>query len=486
MAFCWERLSITSTGPVGVASHRIFKRQLWISALWGIAALLPVACFLAALALRTIPTGDEPHYLVMTQSLLRDQDFDLRNNYEHKEYLEYYPSEINPHVIQVGNRWYPVHGIGLPILAAPWFAAGGRAGVVIMLTLMMLAGLGILWTVMRSAGFSRSATALAVLVAGFTLPVVSMSGQVYPEVPAFLLVSLGIRALVGSALTGWNLAALLLSVAVLPWLHSKDTALAIALLVATVLAHRQKGTMRVLAAPAGLLLVSVFGLVVLSHHWYRHWSLGPSIITAVTISGEHSLIAAAAALFAHPWVGLLGILFDQQSGILLASPVFVLAISGVMSLWSRKRTLAVGCLLTFLSVYLPNGAFSVWDGGFASPARLLTPAIPVLAIGVAGILDTGGVRAHRLFTWLAVPSFMHASLMMALPHTRYGDPMTHHNFFVAFIERHTHLDLTFLFPSFQTLTPMTWLTTGLYFVAIALICILVLVQNVPAPAASRS
>ena len=62
----------------------------------------------------------------MIQSLLRDGDFDLRNNYENQDYLAYNPDVIpDPHVIVTGERWYPVHAIGLPILAAPVHAVGG-------------------------------------------------------------------------------------------------------------------------------------------------------------------------------------------------------------------------------------------------------------------------------------------------------------------------------------------------------------------------
>jgi hypothetical protein len=187
----WARLLITLTIISLVVLHRrTFQVQLQTGAPPSVAALMILAILLAVASLRAIPTGDEPHYLIMTQSLLADRDFDLRNNYEHKDYLQYYPAEnLDPHVIRVGNRWYPLHGIGLPILAAPWFALGGRAGVVIMLTLMMVIGLRTLWSVLRRVGFASSATANAVLIAGFTLPLLSMSGQIFPEVPTFLLVA---------------------------------------------------------------------------------------------------------------------------------------------------------------------------------------------------------------------------------------------------------------------------------------------------------
>jgi hypothetical protein len=194
--------------------------------------------------------------------------------------------------------------------------------------------------------------------------------------------------------------------------------------------------------------------------------------------GWLAVIAATTNLFGQPWVGLIGVLFDQQSGLFFASPVYVLAIPGIILLWRRERILAITCAIVFMSVYLPNGAFSVWYGGFASPARLLTPVVPALAIGIASMLDAGGSRAWRLFSILAIPSFLHAYLMMALPRTRYGDPVTQHNFFIARIERLVHLDLTLLFPSFHHIGPTTWLTTGGCLLAVIVICIFLVRQNV--------
>lgn len=486
-----EWLGITvSLGVLAFLYRRTFRVQLQSGASPSPAVLAIVAIFLAIVSLRATPTGDEPHYLVMIQSFLSDGDFDLRNNYEQKDYFDYYPVEIpDPHVITVGDRWYPVHGIGLPFLAAPFFALGGRPGVVIMLTVMTATGLRILWSLLSRMEFTPLATASAVVVAGFTLPLLSMSGQIFPEVPTFLLVALALRAIVAPALTGGDLAVFILSVGLLPWLHSKHTALATALLLTAALCHYQRGSVWVFTAGLGTLLISISCLGTLSYNWYGIWLPGPSIMIPPSPSGENSLavIAAAANLFVQPWVGLTGTLLDQQSGLLLASPVYVLAIPGMVLLRRRGPSLTVACVIVFMSVYLPNGAFSIWYGGQASPARLLTPVVPVLAIGIASLLQFGKNRTWSLFTLLAIPSFLHAYLIFALPSfTRYGDPVSQHNFFVALLERYTNLDLTFLFPSFHEVTPATWLTSGFYLLFIAGICIFATRQHMAAPAANCS
>jgi hypothetical protein len=446
----------------------------------GIAALLVLGVFLAIVSRRATPTGDEPHYLIMIQSLLRDGDFDLRNNYENQDYLAYYPDVIpDPHVIVTGERWYPVHAIGLPILAAPAYAVGGRMGVVGLLTLLTVAGLRILWSVLRLAGFQPRAAGVATLVAGLTLPVAAMAGQVFPEVPAFLLVVIALRAIIVPLQSRWDRLGFLLSVGFLPWLHPKYALLSGALLLAMALVRRQRGTMATLLGATSLLIVSVIGHAILSYQWYGAPLPGAPILVTHGLSPGDWLPSIIGHFFISPWVGLLGVLFDQQSGLFFASPVYVLAVPGMMLLWRRARNLAVACGLIFVSVYLPAGSFGIWYGGYCSPARLLTPTVPILALGVASLLESGNRKSWKLFSVLAIASFLHAYLVTALPSfTRYGDPVTDHNFFIARLERIFRWDLTPLFPSFRHVEPVTWLTTAVYLLGIVALSAVLLRRDV--------
>src|SRR4029453_1396812 len=92
---------------------------------------------LAAAGARAIsgmaPTGDEPHYLILTQSLLKDGDLRIENNHAQRDYDEYYPGALRPHS-QVRGRdgqIYSIHAPGMPALLVPAFAAGGRDGAVL-------------------------------------------------------------------------------------------------------------------------------------------------------------------------------------------------------------------------------------------------------------------------------------------------------------------------------------------------------------------
>lgn len=461
-----------------------FRAHLRTGTAPGMAALTVLAVFFAIVGRKATPTGDEPHYLIMIQSVLNDGDFDLRNNYENQDYKAYYPDVIpDPHIIVTGERWYPVHAIGLPLLAAPVYAAGGRIGVVCLLTLLAAAGLRILWSVPRLAGFEPHAAGVATTVAGLTLPLAAMASQVFPEVPAFFLVVLALRAIVAPFPSRWDRLGFLLSVGLLPWLHPKYALLSGALLISLALVRRRRGALATLLGALSLLVASMIGHAILSYHWYEAPLPGAPILVTQGLGPGDWLPAIIGHFFITPWVGLFGVLLDQQSGLFFASPVYLLAIPGILLLWRQSWRLGLACGLIFASVYLPAGSFGIWYGGYCSPARLLTPTVPVLAIGVASVLESGGRQRWKLFSVLAIPSFLHAYLMTALPSfTRYGDPLTDHNFFIGRLERIIRGDLTPLFPSFRHPEPLTWLTAAVYLLGIVALSAALMRRDVPHPA----
>jgi hypothetical protein len=473
----------TAAGIAGLVLfyRRKLEAQLKSGTPPGFAVLGALAVWFALAAVRAIPTGDEPHYLLMTQSLLGDGDFDLRNNYQQQDYLAYYPDVIpDPHIIVTGERWYPVHATGLPILVAPAYAAGGRIAVVIVQVLVTVAALRVLWSILQLAGCGPRASGIATLVAGLTLPLAAMAGQVFPEVWAVLLVTVALRAMLVAVPSGLDRLAFVLSVFLLPWLHPKYAALAGALVLAGAIAGRGRTIRPTLALAAGVLVASVAGHGVLSDRWYGAPLPGASILVTRSAAPSDWIPSIVHHFLATPWVGLFGILLDQQSGLLLGSPVYALAIPGMVLLWRHSRRLAIACGLIFASVYLPAGSFGVWYAGYSSPARLLTPAVPVLAIGLAGLLDAADRRGWTVCVLLAVPSLVHAYLMSVLPSfTRYGDPATDHNFFISRLERLLEMDLTPIFPSFRHPEPVTWLTAAIYGTGILALSAIVLRHDRP-------
>ena len=74
------------------------------------------------------PSGDEIDYLMMTQSVWREGDLDLRDNFARGDFHEYLGGfdHMPGGTRRADGRSYPTHSPGLPFLVAPVYALGGR------------------------------------------------------------------------------------------------------------------------------------------------------------------------------------------------------------------------------------------------------------------------------------------------------------------------------------------------------------------------
>src|SRR4029453_3589139 len=93
----------------------------------------PVVIFLVSWGLTThgkySATGDEPHYLIVAQSLRSDGDLDVANNYARGDSGLFGGSELQPEqharMSRLGTL-LPVHDIGVPVVLLPAFIVATR------------------------------------------------------------------------------------------------------------------------------------------------------------------------------------------------------------------------------------------------------------------------------------------------------------------------------------------------------------------------
>src|SRR5215471_18535971 len=99
-------------------------------------AYMAVACFWFHRGYNPI-SGDEPHYLFIADSLVRDFDAKIDNNYREDEQQKRIYGKLDWHTPPGSS--YSIHGIGIPMLLAIPFALLGTIGA--KLLLCILAGL---------------------------------------------------------------------------------------------------------------------------------------------------------------------------------------------------------------------------------------------------------------------------------------------------------------------------------------------------------
>ena len=320
------------------------------------------------------PQGDEPHYLVMAQSLLSDGDLDLRDEFAQREYAGFFAGTLQPHTSprSPAGRMYPVHTPGLAVLLLPAYALGGYPGArLFMSALAALTAVLVHRLVRESTGHAAVATA-AWAIFTFTPPFAFYAVALYPEVPAalataaFLLLARRDPGPAAAVVAG-------LGAAALPWLHPRLLPLA-ALGLALTLARRCPWPARAAAAAAFLASVTVLLFFFQSHY-------GRASISAAYGPG----FSADVSLRRIPW-GAAGLLLDRQFGLLAVAPVFVLAPAGAVALWRWRPGDAMRAALLGAATFAGGAAFSMWWGGACPPARFVVPALPALTLALASAL----------------------------------------------------------------------------------------------------
>jgi hypothetical protein len=344
-------------------------------------------------------SGDEPHYLVMAQSLWRDHDLDLRDEYDGEEWGEFVPGPLRPHwgAPRADGRPYPAHSPGLPMLIAPVYAAFGRAGCVLLLASLAsgaaLVGRRLAWAL---TGDPRAALAAWLALVG--PPLLFYSFHLYTEAPSALAAGGSLVLLLGAP--GPAAAALAaLAASALPWLHVKMIPAALALGIVALV--RLRG--RALAA-----FVVVAGAAAAGFALYYYAVFG--VASPLALYG--GVPADARTL---TWRSLGGLLLDRSYGLLPIAPVFLLALAGLPSLVRRQ---AWPHLLLGLAVVAPLVTWRMWWGGQCPPARFLVPLLPLLAVALARRRAESAAGLSRWFAGLLAAGFVFSAVAVADPAAR--------------------------------------------------------------------
>jgi hypothetical protein len=318
--------------------------------------------------------GDEPHYLIITQSLILDGDLDIANNHARRDYRTYFPGELRPDFLRRGLRGeiYSIHAAGLPALLIPAFAVAGAVGAVVFMALL---GACAAVAIFDAAAIVSSPVIAGVvwIAACFSVPFVPHAWLIYPEMAGALVVAWAVLWLLRPppAPTGAFLHGLAL--ASLPWLHTKFALLAA--LFGAFDALRLWPRIRSLLAFA--LPIAVSGLA-----WLFSFRVMYGVFDPEAPYGSYTRMFVLAKNIPR---GTLGLLFDQKFGLLVFSPIYVLVVVGawIMLRDPRRRWLALGLLTTAGAFWVSTTRLYMWWGGSSAPARFLVPTVPLLTPMIA-------------------------------------------------------------------------------------------------------
>jgi hypothetical protein len=126
--------------------------------------------------------------------------------------------------------------------------------------------------------------------------------------------------------------------------------------------------------------------IVLEIYNYKIWgSLNPTINEINDIhNGSRPFVVA-------PFNGILGVFFDQEFGLFVNFPIFILLVPGIV-LAARRKFLGYNLLVLILSIpyILLFTSFESWSGGWGPPARFILVLLPLYSFYLAYILEHSG------------------------------------------------------------------------------------------------
>jgi len=351
--------------------------------------MLAIYAVVAARAqLQVGPQGDEPHYLMVADSILRDHDVSLQDDYAAGRYRDFFSGTLEPHYRVRGRHGDVVslHAVGLSLLILPAYAAGGYPAASFFMALVAALLAREIRELVRSwSGSDGLAEATGWLVA-LSPPLVHYAGLIFTEVPAALAVAVALRR----GRDPWSAsrpagAAWALAIAALPWLNVRYAVVAAALLAFALCGRPPKRAAVILSVS---LVLSAIAVALWHYHVYGFFD--PRRVYGRKPELSLGLLPE----------GIQGLLLDQEFGLLPYAPVFALAVPGVVALFATSRRLGAAVLALVAIVLLTAGSWPMWRGGFNPPARFLVPVLPALALCVAAALRRGaGSGAVLLAGW---------------------------------------------------------------------------------------
>jgi hypothetical protein len=440
--------------------------------------------------LRTPVDGDEPFYLLVTESIVHDFDLDLANQYAHLErsrsgrtdLVPQFGDPTGPH----GER-YSRHEPFLPLLMVPGYALGGIYGALATIALfgVLLVRSTIRW--MEDEGLSDAAARAVFPLFAFGPPVLFYATRIWPEVPAAFFFVEALRGMREERVKRWLPALLGLVL-----LKLRFVLVAVGFVASGVLRVARgsvaSGVLRVArgSVASGVLRVArglwrgrrypVNSPLAMrnvanghSQRATRNVALGAAILI---LPLAIMWLVTGSATSVHTWseilptplhryvTGFSGLLADGMSGIPFQAPFYLFGLFAITRWRATPRGFRLGMLAGSLYVLylLPR---SEWFGGWAPPLRYLVFLMPVLALGAASIWDRISRGAMAVVSAWTIALVIHGlAYPWRLFHIANGE-----NAIGEWLSTLTLVDYSRFFPSFIRMNGAAWIGAG----AVALI-----------------
>jgi len=359
-------------------------------------------------------SGDEPYYLLTTHSLYKDHDIDVSNNYENRDYFNFYSKKENPRLVlgkyaregRKKNTLYPINLPGISVLMLPYYGLSQLAKGKI-LTFILKGSLSI-WASLLGIQFyllalelwqKRGLSLLLWFFYSFSSPILFYAIHLYPEIPVAFLSLYAFRKIRSRAPLSWgNYLLLGFSLSLLPWFGLKYQTIfwPLFFIFLYIFFKENKSGKKALLFP----IFPLFSLTSFYFFLFKlYGSFSPFSVYEGTMTPEKTM-----SFLRMAWKLPLGLridsfldyFLDQRDGLLLYSPFYFFSFLGLIEL--RRKSSRDFLILLFLSLpFILNYAFFTHRQGYCPQGRVLTPISWVGAVLVGYFLVENRRKIFSLF-----------------------------------------------------------------------------------------
>ncbi len=379
----FDRLTVAS---IRTAWSRIKEKELLLAA----AALFLLLCVAYSFSVDIRATrgasitGDEPFYLLTTQSLLADGDFDLANQYEERSYQSFFD---HPNGLWRQSEPKPDHGQllsphnpGLSFLVIPGFGLGGLAGAQVQLMALGAATMALAFVLADRLTGRRVLSWAVTAGVGLSATAFIYSTEIYPEFPGALALVLSLLVVTRSKtlrVTDGLLLALLLTM--MCWLGIKYAFLALPVSAYFLWKSDRDGRIALLATGAASAGFYAW------FHLHLFGGLTPYSVNVVYSGWSTSNILGGHVEWGERYYRLWGLFIDRHFGIGRWAPILLTAVPG-LALLAMARP-ACRLVLGLIVIQMLIATFvAITMMGWWFPGRTMLTVLPLFVVPIVLVL----------------------------------------------------------------------------------------------------
>lgn len=371
------------------------------------------------------PTGDEPHYLLMAQSLVKDHDMNLENDYVfEKTYRNFYPSELEYKNIhntagKNGKGIYSIHNPGISLLISIPYMIAGRYGAQFLIAFFAAILAVLIFKASISSGSDEKTAAASAIITSVIIPFSAGASLILTEMPsacAVVYCAFFIRDIFrGEKKEIKSDIIFFICTGFLVWLHPKMFVFSgifwAAWIIAVIVKKRFNAKEAIFLNIIFFVFISLYIIYYYSIFGFFAFTGMKNIYVSSSFFFDFNLFHIIKAFFA--------IFFDRDYGLFFFSPVFILSFTGVIFMTAKKEHIE---LLPFYFTIPYFCLFLVWNDwtGSMAPARQLIPAACVWAVYAAVFISKNNLQKNNTVKITVLFSVFFSAILSILPFLRYA------------------------------------------------------------------